>query len=79
MATHQKIGGYIYRQHIACCRAATAVARRHIQRLLDDHPGPALAAVCLARIGLALGEIDAAITGLEQIAQAQHPIGGTNP
>ena len=72
MTTPQKIGGYAYRQHIARARSAASTARRHLQRLLDERPGPALAATYLARIGLAIGEIDESLTGLAQIAQA-HP------
>lgn len=70
MTTPAKIGGYNYRQHIATARSADSTARRYITRLLDERPGPALAAMYLTRIGLALGDIAAAITGLEQIHQA---------
>jgi len=70
MTTPRQPGGYIYRQDINRARRATATARRYIERLLDERPAPALAATFLARIGLALGEIDESITSLEQIAQA---------
>ena len=69
MSTPQQIGGYTYRQHIAEARQASTLARRYIERILDEQPGPALAAVYLGRISLALGEIAEAIGELERIGR----------
>ena len=69
MSTSQLIGGYTYRYQIARTRCADHTARQYIGRLLDEHPGPALAATYIARIGLALGEISEAVDELERIGR----------
>lgn len=69
MSTPQRIGGYTYRQQIARGNAAEHAARQYTQKLLDEHPGPALAAMYVARIGLALGEIADVFGELERIGR----------
>ena len=69
MSTPQQIGGYIYRQQISRVRSACNIARQHVARIFDERPGPALAAVYIARIGVALGEIADAIGELERIGR----------
>lgn len=69
MSTPQSIGGYVFRQQIARMRSADNTARQYVARILDERPGPALAAVYIARIGVALGEIAEAIGELERIGR----------
>jgi hypothetical protein len=77
MSTPQQIGGYTYRQQIASARQASATARRYVERILDEQPGPALAAVYLARIGLALGQITETFGELERIGRNARAHRGT--
>ncbi len=67
MATPKRIGGYIWRQEIVRARQAQRQARTFLQRILDERPGPALAAMYLAQIGSALAEIADALTEIERI------------
>jgi hypothetical protein len=69
MSTPQKIGGYVHHENVARVRAANTTARRYVERLLDETPGPALTAMYLARVGLALGEISDATGELERIGR----------
>lgn len=69
MSTAKLIGGYVYRQHVARVRSETARARGYIERLIDERPGPALTALYLAQVGLALGEIGDAVTSLDEIGR----------
>lgn len=74
MATHAKIGGYNYRQHIAHARSANRHARRCIECIMDEKPGPAMATAYLVRIGLDLSEIEDAVSELDRIGQfARNP------
>lgn len=69
MSTPQRIGGYTYRQQIARGNVAERTARQYTEKLLDERPGPALAAMYVARIGLALGEIADVLAELERIGR----------
>ena len=70
MSTPKKIGGYVYRENVARVRTASNTARRYVERLLDEKPGPALTAMYLARLGLTLGEISDAVGELERIGRS---------
>ena len=67
MATPRKLHGYIYRQELARARAANTEARAYTARILDERPGPALAALYVAHIGIALGNISDALNQLATI------------
>lgn len=71
MVTPARPGGYNYRQQINRTRRANNHARGYVARLLEEHPGPALAAMYLAHVAVSLGEIADAVTQLEQIANCQ--------
>lgn len=66
--TQRRINGYIWRQEIARAQSANRSARSYCRRILDEQPGPALAAFLMAQIGLALAEIGEALAALKEIA-----------
>jgi len=69
MGTAPKPGGYNYRQQLNRARQANTRARDYVRRLLEERPGPQLAALYLAGLAVALGDNDNAILELEQIGK----------
>jgi lipopolysaccharide biosynthesis regulator YciM len=67
MPTRPLIAGYTWNRELARARSADNAARSYLRRILDERPGPALAAFYIAQIGIALGEIADALSTLEHI------------
>lgn len=63
------LGGSIWKAEIARARDAASAIRNALTRIIDEQPGPLTTAMLLAKSGLALSEVEAAITHLEQIGR----------
>ena len=66
MTTKPVVGGYTWRQQVGIIRSSVQEARILLGHLLDERPGPALAALYLAQIGVALLRVLEAATVLER-------------
>lgn len=66
--TRRKIGGYIWYQAFHAAKGANGRARRALQRIVDERPGPTQMARYLAETSLALAESWEAIDKMERIA-----------
>lgn len=64
MATRPKVGGYVYRRHVAAARRDAQLAAERLQLIVDRPDAPAVlllvaeAALALARVVIALDKID---------------------
>lgn len=65
MTNRPIVGGYIWRSRCVVIRSSVTEARKLLGRLIDDRPGPTLAALYLAQIGVALLRITEALAELE--------------
>jgi hypothetical protein len=72
MTTQPVAGGYVWRQEVATIRSSVREARGLLGRLLDERPGPALAALYLAQIGVALLRVLEAAEALERVGERKH-------
>jgi predicted Zn-dependent protease len=77
MTTRPIVGGYTWRQECSTIRASIQEARNLLGRLLDERPGPALAALYLAQIGVALLRVMEAAEALERVGERKQLPGRT--
>jgi hypothetical protein len=70
MATKRAVGGYAFRAELTRGKQATLVVRVSLRRVVEEQPGPQTQAMLLARAALALGEIQAALDAIDEIAKA---------
>ncbi len=66
MTTKPVVGGYTWRSEVKTIRNSVRDARALLEKLLHEHPGPALAALYLAQIGVALLRVLEAVGELEK-------------
>jgi hypothetical protein len=69
----RKAGGYIWNQMVNEAKQANERARRALQHIVDDRPGPTQTAIYIAEAALALGENRKALDGLEGIINGEQP------
>ncbi len=67
MTTRPVVGGYTWRQEVQVIRSSVREARTLLGHLLDEHPGPALAALYLAQLGTTQLRILEAVQELAEI------------
>jgi hypothetical protein len=67
--TKPKVGGYLWRQHLAQALRANRMARRALSRILDEDPSRLQMAVLLALVGRYLAENLDALMQLKEITK----------
>jgi hypothetical protein len=68
------LGGYAIHQEITRGKQAIYKAREALRRIVEEKPGPQTEALLIAKIAIALGEIESVLNEVEQIGrQAKEP------
>jgi len=69
MTSKPEIGKNVYREVIVRGRTATHSARRALKRLLEEELGPQSQAMVIAKVALALGDMDSVLNELDEIGR----------
>ncbi len=68
--THKpEVGRNVYNEVLVRGRNATNVARRALNTLLDEQPGPQSTALLIAKVSLSLAQIEAVLNELDKIGR----------
>ena len=78
MTSKPEIGKNVYKAVLVSGRNATAAARKALNSLIDDQPGPQTTALLIAKVGLSLAEIEAVLNELERIGREAKSNGSKN-
>ena len=70
MTDAPQIGKNVYNEALRRGRQNTRGAREAIRKMLEDAPGPQTTALLLTKIALAMGNIEAVFTELDEIGRA---------
>jgi hypothetical protein len=69
VTTKPSVGKNVYNQVLVRGRNGTESARQALRRLIEEQPGPQTTAMLIAKAALALGEVEAVFSELEQIGR----------
>lgn len=69
MTTKPQVGRNIYNDAVRRGKSATEKARRALNQIIDDKPGPQTTALLIAVIALSIGEMEAALSELNEIGK----------
>ena len=69
MTDKPDVGRNVYNALIQRGRSKTQTGRDALRRMAEDAPGPQTMSMLIARVALALGDIEAVLTELHQIGQ----------
>jgi hypothetical protein len=69
MTSPPDVGKNIYREVLQRGRIKTKSARDALRRIVEENPGPQTQALLLTKAALALGDIEAVLTELDEIGQ----------
>jgi hypothetical protein len=69
MTSKPEIGKYLWRETIVRGRTATLSARRALKRLLEEELGPQSQAMVIAKVALAIGDMDSVLNELDEIGR----------
>jgi len=70
MSNKPEIGRNIYNEVLRRGRLKTQAAREGLRRIVEENPGPQTTAMLVTKVALALGDIEAVLTELDQIGRA---------
>ena len=69
------LGGYAINQEISRGKQAIYKTREALRRIVEEKPGPQTEALLIAKVAIALGEIESVLNEVEQIGrQAKEPV-----
>ncbi len=69
MSSKPEIGKNIYNEALRRGRMKARAGRDALRRIVEDEPGPQTTAMLVTRVALALGEIEAVFTELDEIGR----------
>jgi len=71
MTSPNRVGGYVFKSELSRGKRNSEIARDSLRRIVDDESaGPQTTAMLVAKIALALAEVDAALRKIEEISRA---------
>lgn len=69
MTDKADVGGYIYNATLQRGRQRTKSARDALRRIVEENPGPQTLAGLITKAAIALGDIEAVLTELDQLGR----------
>ena len=69
MTDKADVGGYIYNETLQRGRQKAKTARDALRRIVEENPGPQTLAGLITKAALALGDIEAVFTELDQLGR----------
>lgn len=69
MSSKPEIGKNVYNEALRRLRLKTKSARDALRRIVEDNPGPQTMALLLTKAALAIGDVEAILTELDEIGR----------